>query len=459
MIQRRPATSALLVIPTLALLAAACRGDDAGARGRPGAGREGAPIPAVEVVQAREGALPLFERLTGTVRASGEVAIYPQTAGSIVQVFAQNGDAVRKGDPLVEIRAPGSRPQVAQARSSLDVARAELREAEANLKELETQFTRTQVLGDEGLVPVDTVTTQRAQVEAARASFARARAQVAVAEATVEERAEVQRETIVRAPISGRVGRRNAEVGMRVGPDSSVFIIGQLDSVRVEVPVTQEVLTRIRDGQRAEVIVDRSSPGIEAAVSRISPFLAAGSYSAEVEIDVPNREGRLVPGMFVTVDLFYGESARATLVPASAIYEHPTTGERGAFVTSVEPPGPPAPATPEAPAADGARGDPIAIPFRPVTVVAQGPQTVGIRGVQPGEWVVVVGQHLLSEQGGQATPQARVRIVAWERILELQRLQRQDLLRQFMERQQRLASRQGTADAGTRAGGRARPGA
>lgn len=457
MIQRGPATLALLVIPTVGLFAAACRGD-AGARERPGAGRESAPIPAVEVVQAREGALPLYERLTGTVRASGEVAIYPQTTGSIARVFAQNGDAVRKGDPLVEIRAPGSRPQVAQARSSLDVARAELKEAEANLKELETQFRRTQVLGDEGLVPVDTVATQRAQVEASRAALARTRAQVAVAEATVDERAEMQRETIVRAPISGRVGRRNAEVGMRVGSDNPVFVIGRLDSVRVEVPVTQEVLTRIRAGQRAEVIVDRAGPGIDARVSRISPFLEAGSYSAEVEIDVPNREGRLVPGMFVTVDLFYGASARATLVPASAIYEHPTTGERGTFVTSVEPPARVAPPAPEGEAAGAARGEPIAIPFRPVTVVAQGPQTVGIRGVQPGEWVVVVGQHLLSEQGGRATPQARVRVMAWERILELQRLQRQDLLRQFMERQQRLASRQGTADAGTR-DGTARPGA
>jgi hypothetical protein len=64
---------------------------------------------------------------------------------------------------------------------------------------------------------------------------------------------------------------------------------------------------------------------------------------------------------------------------------------------------------------------------------------VGVSGVQAGEWVVVVGQHLLSAQARTQAPVARVRAIAWERILELQGLQRQDLLRRFMEKQQRLA--------------------
>ena len=83
---------------------------------------------------------------------------------------------------------------------------------------------------------------------------------------------------------------------------------------------------------------------------------------------------------------------------------------------------------------------PMEVPFRPVVVRAEGDQTVGISGVEPGEWVVVVGQHLLSAQGGASAPRARVRAIDWDRILELQGLQRQDLLEQFMEKQQRLAA-------------------
>jgi multidrug efflux pump subunit AcrA (membrane-fusion protein) len=226
---------------------------------------------------------------------------------------------------------------------------------------------------------------------------------------------------------------------MLVSPQMPLFIIGRLENMRVEVPVSQEILTRVKRGQPVEIRVGGDDgDAIDARVSRISPFLQEGSFSAEVEIDVPNQAGRLVPGMFVTVDIFYGQSDEATLVPTSALYEHPLTGERGVFVTSVDP------ATAKAGSADGPNGGlsegPVDIPFRPIGVIAEGSQTLGIDGVQPGDWVVVIGQHLLSAQGGGAVPQARIRVVDWDRILVLQGLQREDLLRQFMEKQQQLAA-------------------
>ena len=420
-----------------ALFAAACgaAGEDRAAAA--GADGRATPIPTVEAVQARRGALPLFERLTGTVRAAGEVAIFPQTSGSIIEVLAQNGDEVEKGETLVRIQAVGSQAQLTQARSSLDVARAAHREAEANVRQLEAQYERNAALGKEGLVPEDTVVTLRAQLEAARAAAARTKAQADVAEATIAERADVQDQTTVRAPISGRVGQRNAEVGMRVDEQTALFIIGRLEKVRVEVPVTQEIVRRIREGQPVEIGAQgRAGPPISAQVSRISPFLEAGSYTAEVEIDVPNTDGRLVPGMFVTADIFYGESEETTLVPSSALYDHPTTGERGVFVLPNAPPARPTGAAGATPPDTEA----VPIPFRAVEVIAEGPQTVGVRGVDPGGWIVVVGQHLLSAQTGEGPPKARARVIEWDRILELQRLQRDDLLRDFMQKQQRLAN-------------------
>lgn len=404
-------------------------------------------IPAVEVVQARHGALPLSERLTGTVRASGEVAIYPQTSGSVVEVLAENGSAVGKHDPLVRIRTPGSEPQLAQARSNLELARAQVKQAGATVKDVEAKYERAIVLGERGIVSVEAVQTLRAQRDTARAAFEAAQAQVGAAQAAVAERSEVQGQLIVRAPISGRVGQRNVEVGMQVDPQTALFVIGRLDSVRVEVPVTQEILTLVRKGHRVEVRAGDSRDSITARVTRISPFLAAGSYSAEVEIDMPNESGTLVPGMFVTADIFYGESEQATLVPTSAIYEHPATGQQGVFVMR-EPPL----SAPAAGADGNANASPKAIPFRTVNIIAEGPQTIGVSGVQPGEWVVVVGQHLLSAQGGTEAPVARVRVIAWERILELQGLQRHDLLRGFMEKQQRLAAEGEAASAPAGAG-------
>jgi hypothetical protein len=70
--------------------------------------------------------------------------------------------------------------------------------------------------------------------------------------------------------------------------------------------------------------------------------------------------------------------------------------------------------------------------------VAEGQQTAGIRGVEPGDWVVTVGQNLLSTSADERV-EARVRPMPWSRLLALQRLQDTDLLQRILERQQRLA--------------------
>ena len=422
----------------LSLFCAGCQGTETAATSTDGRLARDTPVAAVEVVRARQGGLPLVERLTGTVRASGEVAIFPEIAGPVVEVHVDNGDAVRRGDPLVRIRDTGSQSQLAQARSGLAAARAEVNEAQAIVKEAEAHFNRIQVLVDRGLVSASESDTQRALVETARATLARASAQVAVAEFLVAERADVLRQAIVRAPITGRVGQRNVEVGMRVDTQTPLFVIGRLENMRVEVPVTQELLASVEIGQSVEIRAGgRSATPVRAQVSRISPFLQQTSLSAEVEIDVPNNPGHLVPGMFVTVDMFYGESDQATLVPTSALYDHPITRERGVFVSLAAPTE--VDATPAlAGKASGLSAEPVEIVFRVVDVVAEGAQIVAVDGVAPGAWVVVVGQHLLAAQQGSDPPQARIRVIDWDRIIELQGLQGEDLLQQFMERQQRL---------------------
>ena len=226
---------------------------------------------------------------------------------------------------------------------------------------------------------------------------------------------------------------------MRVDLQTPLFVIGRLENMRVEVPVTQEILTGIRVGQPAEIRPGGGSgTPISAPVARISPFLQEASLSAEIEIDVPNDDGRLVPGMFVTVDIAYGESEQATIVPASAVHMHTATGERGVYVSSAEPAAVNASTSGEE--GGGLSPEPVSLSFRPVQIVAEGAQSTGIDGVRPGEWVVVVGQHLLSAQTGDGVPQARIRVIEWDRILDLQGLQRQDVLRQFMDKQQRLAA-------------------
>lgn len=426
----------------LILVLAGCSSSDSEEEGPPGerGARGDAPTPAVEVVKARYGSLPLQKRMTGTVRAENQVAIYPEINAPVTRVAVENGDYVRQGEAMVYLRDQQYRDQVRQAEAALEIARANASQAEATLRELESRLQRTRQLAEKQYQSDQELETLQAQVDGAKASLQQAEGQVAQAEATLDERREALRRTVIRAPVSGYVGQRDAEIGMRVDGSTRLFTLGNLDRVRVEVAVPDEMLGRIQTGQTALITAPSLEDStIRASVSRISPFVEPGSFSAEAEIDVPNDGQRLRAGMFVTVDVLYGESQQATLVPLSAIYEDPASGNRGIFVaptlgaeipleepTSYDPDNPP-PLTEPTPTA-----------FREVEILAEGQQTAGVRGIQPGTWVVTVGQNLLSTRTGERV-QARVRPVAWSRLMALQRLQDTDLLYRVLERQQRIA--------------------
>jgi multidrug efflux pump subunit AcrA (membrane-fusion protein) len=169
---------------------------------------------------------------------------------------------------------------------------------------------------------------------------------------------------------------------------------------------------------------------ISAPLSRISPFLHPVTHSTEAQIDLANPSGQLMSGMFVTVDIFYGESEQATLVPLSALYENPATGETGVYISqgllNKEP------VSTGGTQAGAALSDPVAFTFIPVEILAKGRMEAGILGIKPGEWVVTIGQDLI---GGDSSL-ARVRKVDWAWVEHLQQLQRQDLMQEIMKKQQ-----------------------
>lgn len=426
-------------------------GPRAGRRGGGPGGPDGSGPPPVEAVLARGGALPLQETLSGVVRAHNQVAIRPEIEAPVTAVLVRSGDTVSRGQALVRLEDDQLRERLRQAEADVALARGSAAEARAGVAELEAQAGRTRRLAEENLVPVMDLETLEARLDAARAQATQAEARVQQALATLEERRNALSKAVVRAPVSGRVGRRNAEVGMLANTSTILFRIGDFEELIVEVPLTEGMLRFIEAGMPVRVHTGgRSAPGgvasapteapIEANLSRISPFLEQGSFSTLGEIDLRNEEGRLRPGMFVTVDILYGESERATLVPAAALWEDPRSGAEGIYVVDgaiqATPPGGTARLSEEA----------FGVELRPVEVLAEGQGTLGVRGVDDGEWVVTVGQHLLateaaSEEGGPVT--ARVRPTTWDAVLELQGLQREDLLHGFLDKQRRLARQLG----------------
>jgi RND family efflux transporter MFP subunit len=416
-------------IITAAFFAYSCSGDESGQEQQ-----RVRPVPTVETVIAQFGTLPLEERLNGSVRAFNQTDIYAEVNAPVMEVMVNNGDEVRAGQPLIRLRSTEARERVSQAQSSLEITQAQLQQTMARLEAQRTQLERIRELASRDLQSRAELEQLQSEVMALEATRQLNEAQVRQAQSVLNERENELGVTVVKAPISGIVGQRNAEVGQQVNASMRLFQIGDLSKIKVQVTLTETMLSRVRTGMRTQI----TSPAfgdsvITARVSRISPFLNPVTHTAEAEIEIENADRMLRPGMFVNVDIFYGDSDQATLVPNNAIYRHPREGFEGIFV---------APSLmqelnfayedgQEVPQMVG----PTGVEFRRIEIVARGRMVTAVRGIDPQTHVVTLGQNLLTD----GSSSARVRQVDWEHILNLQQMQSRDLIRIIQERS---ASRQ-----------------
>lgn len=418
-----------ILIPLLivfAIFSYSCTGEGSGTNG------PNRIIPAVEIVQAQFGALPLEERLNGVVRATNQVDIYSDVSAPIEEIYVETGEYVEQGTPLLRLRNTEFQEQLRQAEASLRINVAQRRQAEAALGEVESELRRERILAERELSSEMEIERLEARMESAAASLELANAQIEQAQSAVDEQRFALEQTTIRAPVTGTLGQRNAELGMMVNTSTRLFTIGDLTSSKVTINLTERMLSYITTGQTVQISSENLPDTVlTAQITRISPFLGSGNFSTEAEIEIESTEDLLLPGMFVTVDVFYGESEEATLVPLSAIYTKPQSGETGIYVaTSVG-------MEPEIlqDLDDGGSenssnlSNPTDVEFIPIQVIAEGRDAAGVTGVRNGDWVVTVGQNLIDRDDSEV---ARVRPVTWESIVQLQQLQPQDLLREIM---------------------------
>ncbi|HKI46838.1 MAG TPA: efflux RND transporter periplasmic adaptor subunit [Balneolales bacterium] len=387
------------------------------------------PIPAVEAVQARYGRLPLIERLSGTVRAENQIALHPEINAPIISVEVQNGDRVSKGQVLLRLREDEYQKQYDAATAQLRLTEARVDQAKAAMEQVRSQYSRTLKLSEKQMTSNLEVETQKAQLDGAEANYKVAQAQADQARANLQQARINLSRTVIRAPIAGYVGGRNAEVGMQVTPSSQLMLLGELDRVKVRAELTELMSVKIEVGQRVTIQPEdtTSFKPMRAVISRISPFLDPVTHSTMAEIDLKNPGLKLKPGMFVSVDIFYGESQQATLVPNSALFQNPVTGETGIYVAASLGKEVKAVKTVD-PNKDATLTDPTPMTFRPIKIIASGKMLTAVSGIRSGDWVITVGQDLLI-----ASPSARVRPITMERIISLQNLQQEDLLEDIIQ--------------------------
>ena len=387
-------------------------------------------IPAVEAVQSQYGSLPLVERFSGNVISENQIELYPETNAQIAEVYVENGDKVTKGQPLVKLQDEPFKKQLQQAQAGLRINEARLKQADARLKELEAQFKRITALAEKNLTSELQIEQINAQKTSAEADVELAKAQIDQSRALVDERKNQLSKTVINSPVTGTIGQRNARVGMQATTNTKIFTIGDLSKLRVEIVLTENLHSRIKVGQTATITINDANGiprTISAELSRISPFLNEITRSTEAEIDITNAEDILNPGMYVPVDVHFGESQQATLIPTSAIFIDPQTGREGIYIANsigseIEP-------VSDTSDNRSALTEPTGVVFQEIDIIARGKMAVGVIGLESGKWIITLGQNLLAE----GKNEARVKTITWDHVLNLQSMQKEDLLKEIIE--------------------------
>jgi RND family efflux transporter MFP subunit len=261
-------------------------------------------------------------------------------AGSTLPPERDIGSLVAAGDILLEIDAPELIQDVAAKDAILKQAQAELEQARANLSifeaalALETKkLKRIGELAKKKTVTEELLDEKQAEVAVVSAKLAGARADILVKEARVRvAEAELDRARIlasytkIRAPFTGVISSRTVDIGDFVqnastGHPQPLMTVVAVDRVKavIQVPEREAIWTTV--GDEAILHVDaQESWEVKGKVSRASPSLDSVSRTRQIEIDLDNRDHKLMPGMYGQVSLILQTIADAQAIPATAVY-------------------------------------------------------------------------------------------------------------------------------------------
>ena len=294
-------------------------------------------MPRVEVIKVERSTPGSLLRLPGNIQAVTEAPVLARADGYLQRRMADIGDRVSAGQPLAEIAAPEVDQQILQAKATLQQAQAGLEQALANYEQGRSNLELARVTADRwsrvaangGVSKQENdqyqaqYHAQTASVQALEKAVGAQRGNIAAAEANLARLDEVQGYRIVKAPFNGVITQRNVDVGALVNSGNTMlFRIAQTETLRTYVNVPQTNASSIKPGQSAVVTVTnlpgRSFPG---TVARMSDALDPASRTMLVEVQVPNTDGALLPGMYAQVELSslrLGASA-PLLVPGDAL--------------------------------------------------------------------------------------------------------------------------------------------
>jgi len=234
------------------------------------------------------------ERLAsiGTLVAFQGVDVASQVAGVITAIVVESGENVEQGGKLVQL--------------DIAVELADLASARATLQEAEVAYQRQVELMQKRV-------TSEANLDTARAKRDTTSAAVKRIEAIIAQKS-------ILAPFSGRLGIRKVNKGQYVSAGMALMSLQALDPIRVDFPMPEQAISKLRDGQVIELSVD-ALPGqvFKGTIETLDARVATDTRTLLVRGTLPNKERRLLPGMFANVTVLVGEPAELVTVPRTAV--------------------------------------------------------------------------------------------------------------------------------------------
>lgn len=275
---------------------------------------------------------------TGYVTARREATVSAQITGKVTEVLFDEGDHVKEGQVIARLDDTAQRAALAQAQAQLQSARAVLTQDDAQLAQNVRDRKRNEDLVKRNLVSQQALEQARTQVDTQSALVQSQREQIDLAEANVRA-ARVQLDyCTVRAPFSGVVIAKAAQVGEIVSPLSAgggftrtgIGTLVDMDSLEIEVDVNEAYINRVEPRQPVESVLNAYPDWrIPSHVIAIIPTADRSKATVKVRIGFDVRDARIVPDMGVRVSFeekaAAGEAAqqrpRGVLVPAGALHK------------------------------------------------------------------------------------------------------------------------------------------
>jgi RND family efflux transporter MFP subunit len=284
--------------------------------------REPGNAPAVPVVRVVRADLADTLSLSGEFRPFQEVNVYAKVSGYVKQMKVDVGDRVKAGQVLAVLEIPELQDELLRATASVEKARQEVERAKAAYDEAHLTYTRlAEVIEQQpNLVAQQEVDLARARDQAGRANWVAAQSAVREAQASRARYDTMIAYSTITAPFAGVITKRYSDTGALVGAGTAsstqvLVRLSQLDPLRLVLPVPASAVPKVREGAAVQIAVQATGEVLSGTVSRTSGEVSTTTRTMHVEVDVPNADSHLAPGMYVTATLTQEVRKGALAIP------------------------------------------------------------------------------------------------------------------------------------------------